>query len=141
MPSHGSKSLYQSRALAESNRGRSVIQRTIHSSPWPTLLRSDTAATIGVQKRVKLVTWLQTLMKILIAVAAIVTPLGLYDDVVRDSTTTIEAFHYVRDPSPMGIGYAASLQKDVTVCITDKNLEHHQDRQWASIEFVALRAM
>jgi hypothetical protein len=40
----------------------------------------------------------------LVAVAAIVTPLGLYDDVVPSKTPQQVAFTYMKDAGPMGYG-------------------------------------
>jgi hypothetical protein len=40
----------------------------------------------------------------LIAVAAIVTPLGLYEGIVPEPTSDSIPFHYIRDTTPMGYG-------------------------------------
>ena len=58
-------------------------------------------ATSGVQKRVTAFAWLITLASLLIAIASIITPLGLYEAVVAVGVS-MESFAYVRDPGPFG---------------------------------------
>lgn len=43
-------------------------------------------------------------LAILVAIAAIVTPMGLYESIVASTTPTPSAFHYVEDDSPFGQG-------------------------------------
>ncbi|KAI9800890.1 MAG: hypothetical protein M1833_003026 [Piccolia ochrophora] len=81
----------------------SVAGRAIQSSHWPTLLSSDTAAFNGVRKRILVITHLSTAALLLIALAGIITPLGLYDAMVEGDTVRTP-FHYVPDLSPMGYG-------------------------------------
>lgn len=52
-------------------------------------------------------TWLRPLALGLVAIAAVVTPLGLYDDVVPSKTPQSVAFAYTQDPGPMGYGTPA----------------------------------
>jgi hypothetical protein len=47
---------------------------------------------------------LKTFLTILIGVAAIVTPLGLHQDILSSRTSTPAAFHYVADKSDFGYG-------------------------------------
>ena len=82
---------------------RSVIGRFLHSSHWPTILHTDTAAIFGVSKRITLISWLNIFAMVLIGIAAIVTPLGLYEDLVPIGAIG-EPFRYIRDDSPMGSG-------------------------------------
>jgi hypothetical protein len=49
-------------------------------------------------------TWLRPLALGLVAIAAVVTPLGLYDDIVPSKTPQSVAFAYMQDPGPMGYG-------------------------------------
>lgn len=58
-------------------------------------------ASSGVRKRVTVLTWLITLASFLIAIASIITPLGLYEAVVAVGISW-EPFAYVRDPGPFG---------------------------------------
>ena len=77
--------------------------RTLHSSYWATLLRADTSASYGVTTSVKLINRLKPFALGLVAVAAVVTPLGLYDAIDPGSTTST-AFQYAHDLSPFGYG-------------------------------------
>ena len=43
-------------------------------------------------------------MLVLVAVAAIVTPLGLYEGIIADANPTSTEFHYIQDISPIGFG-------------------------------------
>ena len=58
-------------------------------------------ATSGVRGRVTALTWLITLASFLIAIASVVTPLGLHEAVVAVGVSR-ESFVYVRDPGPFG---------------------------------------
>ena len=53
---------------------------------------------------VSVITPLNLLLALLIGLAAIVTPLGLYENIVPEKNPTPEAFHYVQDKSPFGYG-------------------------------------
>ncbi|KAI9681351.1 MAG: hypothetical protein M1817_002634 [Caeruleum heppii] len=86
-------------------RSRSVVTRTIHSTLWPTILQTDTAAHKGVNTRVFLLSWLITLGLILLSIAAIVTPLGLTDGIDFADSDSV-SFRYIRDESPYGQGTA-----------------------------------
>jgi hypothetical protein len=46
----------------------------------------------------------KTFMLLLIAVTAIVTPLGLYEGIVAEQAEDDAVFHYIKDASPMGYG-------------------------------------
>jgi hypothetical protein len=46
----------------------------------------------------------KTFMLLLIAVSAIVTPLGLYEGIVAEPAAAVDTFHYIKDPTPMGYG-------------------------------------
>lgn len=74
----------------------------LHSSFWPDILGADSASVTAVPKRISLLARFEWLLVVLIAVAGIVTPLGLYDKVVASSSPTPSAFHYVHDPSAFG---------------------------------------
>ncbi|EXJ74703.1 uncharacterized protein A1O5_01397 [Cladophialophora psammophila CBS 110553] len=82
----------------------SVVERSLLSSLWPTLLKTEAAASRGVDTKIRLLTWLRPLALGLVSVAAIVTPLGLYDDIVPSTTPQSVAFTYIADSSPMGYG-------------------------------------
>jgi len=59
----------------------SVVARNLQSSFWPTLLRSESVATKHVQRDITIITFLRPITLGLLAVAAIVTPLGLYETI------------------------------------------------------------
>lgn len=81
----------------------SVLGRALQSSPWPSVLQTDAAARHGVLRRVSNGLLLQTAIVLLVSVAAIVTPLGLYQAVEPDGQQ-LEAFQFLRDDSSFGFG-------------------------------------
>lgn len=50
------------------------------------------------------ISWAALLFGLLVSIAAIITPLGLHDDIGPSTTTTLVSFHYVKDTSPLGRG-------------------------------------
>jgi hypothetical protein len=91
----------------------SVLGRALQASPWPTFLQTDAAAREGVKRRVSNGLLLQTVFIILISVAAIVTPLGLYQ-VVEPGDEELEAFQYANDNSSFGYGTPERLAAPFT---------------------------
>ncbi|SPQ25308.1 977e06de-1174-4cee-afc6-2ce7c3bfd637 [Thermothielavioides terrestris] len=87
----------------------SVLGRLLQSSPWPTLLQTDSAARHGVRRRVSYGLLLQTAIVTLVSVAAIVTPLGLYQTVEPAGSQDLEALQFVKDDSPFGYGTPARM--------------------------------
>lgn len=82
----------------------SVVQRQLGNSFWPTILNSDTAASRYVYRRVNFLAFFRPVGLALIAVAAVVTPLGLYDAVLPDKHMQAVTFTYLQDSGPMGYG-------------------------------------
>lgn len=82
----------------------SVVQRNLLSSLWPTLLRTDASTGSSVNIGVRALTWLSRLSILLIAVAAVVTPLGLYEATIPSDGNVSVPFSDLKDLSPMGIG-------------------------------------
>lgn len=82
----------------------SVVQRQLGNSVWPTFLGSDTAANRGVYPKVSGLALLRPIGVVLIAIAAVVTPLGLYDAVVPEKQMQEVLFTYLQDTGPMGYG-------------------------------------
>ncbi|EXJ94562.1 hypothetical protein A1O1_02958 [Capronia coronata CBS 617.96] len=82
----------------------SVVERNLLSSMWPLFLRTDSAAGTGVDRRIRLLTWIRPLALGVVTVAAVVTPLGLHDEIVPSKTPQPVAFVYMQDPGPMGYG-------------------------------------
>ncbi|KAK5169528.1 uncharacterized protein LTR77_005504 [Saxophila tyrrhenica] len=81
----------------------SVVERNIQSSLWHLLLRSDSAASKHVQLSSEIITLLRPIALGLVAVAAIVTPLGLYEDI--QPSTKPHLLNFVRQPDqgPFGL--------------------------------------
>ena len=78
--------------------------RNLHASHWPVLLRTDTTGAQGVRGSVKVITAFQMFLFLLISIASIVTPLGLYEAVVLQDGLKEHPFHYARDETWLGVG-------------------------------------
>ena len=83
---------------------RSVISRFLHSSLWPTIFQTHSSAAFSTPLPVLFVSLLRPLIIALVGVAAIVTPLGLYETIAPTRVPTQQPFHYVEDTSPIGLG-------------------------------------
>lgn len=81
-----------------------MLGRFLHSSLWPTILQTDAAARHGVMNRVNVAMWLQTASVALVSLAAILTPLGLYQTVEPASRQDPEPFQFIQDNSAFGYG-------------------------------------
>ncbi|KAG0639774.1 hypothetical protein HOY80DRAFT_1136510 [Tuber brumale] len=81
----------------------SVVGRALQASMWPSILSADPAASRGVRKRVTFITTLSTIALIILAVAGVVTPLGLNEEVTPSFTEPV-AFGYLKDTSTFGQG-------------------------------------
>ncbi|PVH77956.1 hypothetical protein DL98DRAFT_636645 [Cadophora sp. DSE1049] len=80
-----------------------VASAALQRSYWPNLLQSDGAKNHGVRKDIIFLTYFISIMGALIAIAGIVTPLGLYETLV--STDNVQTpFRYLKDSSPFGYG-------------------------------------
>ena len=79
-----------------------VAQREIARSLWPTLTCADSVATQRVDGKVKVLSWVRLLVLTVISIAAIITPLGLYDLVAASSSPVLAIFVYVEDPGAFG---------------------------------------
>jgi hypothetical protein len=92
--------------LSESHSGVtwSAVGRVLSNSNWPMFLRSDQTASQNVPRWVNLVIWVKPLTLSLIAVAAIVTPIGLYETIEASKDLESAAFFYIPDKGPMGLG-------------------------------------
>lgn len=82
----------------------SVVSRAFSSSLWPVILRSDQATSRGNPPLINFITWLKPLTLLLISVAAIVTPMGLYDGLVLTKQMQPTTFMNLLDVSAMGYG-------------------------------------
>ena len=82
----------------------SVVERNLLSSHWPLFLRADSTASQGVDRSIRVLTWIRPLALLLITIAAVCTPLGLYDDVLPDRSTQSLLMVHVPDTGPFGFG-------------------------------------
>ena len=83
----------------------SVLGRALSSTYWPLFYATDSApSSPGVELPVKLVIWLRATCLAMVTVAAIVTPMGLYDVTSAVDQTRLVPFTYIDDISPMGYG-------------------------------------
>ncbi|KAG0637145.1 hypothetical protein HOY80DRAFT_908241, partial [Tuber brumale] len=81
----------------------SVVARVLQASMWPSILSTDWAANRGVRKRVIFITTISTIAVIILAIAAVVTPLGLSEE-VAPSFSKPAVFQYLKDTSTFGQG-------------------------------------
>lgn len=81
---------------------RNVAGRALHSSLWPELVRADTGSNQGVRWDIRFLNTSIRLLNVLIAIAGVVTPLGLYS-VQSFGDSTIPPFEYIHDEGPFGI--------------------------------------
>ena len=84
----------------------SVAGRSLSNTHWPLFLRSDQTASQHVSRRVLFIAWATPLALLCIAVAAIVTPMGLYETITASQDLAATAFSYVQDRGPLGLGTA-----------------------------------
>ncbi|PHH93284.1 hypothetical protein CDD83_7983 [Cordyceps sp. RAO-2017] len=88
--------------LGLTSRSRTASSRVLEQSLWPYLLRTDDAYDKAVRPSVLWISRLIPAMGILLSVASVVTPLGLYSEWALGSP--VEAsFVYVPDPSLFGL--------------------------------------
>ncbi|KAI2278777.1 hypothetical protein LOZ05_000374 [Ophidiomyces ophidiicola] len=80
------------------------IGRALHASHWPSLLRADSARANSVSRVVRLEGLLRPLILLVVSIAAVITPLGLYDSVVPATSSVPQPFEYHKDPSQFGLG-------------------------------------
>lgn len=85
------------------NARRTVASRTLEQTHWPTVLRTDSVKNHGVRKDVLILSRLASSMAILIAIAGVVTPLGLYE-ALQPAVAIQTRFEYLQDTSPFGFG-------------------------------------
>ncbi|KAK3708113.1 hypothetical protein LTR37_011617 [Vermiconidia calcicola] len=81
----------------------SVVARSIQSSHWPLLLRSDSAVTKHDRLSSTIITLLRPIALTLVAIAAIVTPLGLYEDIQPSAEPRRVDFVRQPDKGPFGL--------------------------------------
>jgi len=85
----------------------SVVSRFLLSSDWPLFLRSETASSTPVARRIAFVTWIKPVALLIAAVAAIITPLGLHDGIYPSMGVREVNFVHAVDRGPLGSGTPA----------------------------------
>ncbi|SCO87604.1 uncharacterized protein FRV6_11731 [Fusarium oxysporum] len=83
-----------------------IASGAFQQSYWPVVLRTDAALGVGVRKDILWVARLIPIMGIILSIASVVTPLGLYDALVPGKAVQA-SFVYAADTSPFGYGTAA----------------------------------
>jgi hypothetical protein len=81
--------------------GRSVVNRAISTTIWPHVVRADAVNTRHTPTRIRIINLAATIGAVLLIVASVATPLGLYDEIVPRGSQMVE-FQYVKDPGPFG---------------------------------------
>ena len=79
-----------------------VTSRLVASSHWPTLLRSDAAASHKVHRGVLALTWISPFLLSSIAISAIIAPLGLTETTTQTTYIHQTAAQYAPDTSLVG---------------------------------------
>lgn len=77
----------------------SVVGQSLARSQWPMMLRSDMVALKGVDTNVCVTTWVRPIGLAMIAVAAVVTPMGLYESVDMTHDILLVKFDYLAGTS------------------------------------------
>ena len=105
LPLLGLQLLFSIRTLyngSSNSLDRSVIARNFQASYWPIILRTDSAASTGVRTSVVFTSRLSKGVALLVSVASIVTPLGLYESISPSTSVKQYEFRYATDPSVFG---------------------------------------
>ncbi|OAX82468.1 hypothetical protein ACJ72_03186, partial [Emergomyces africanus] len=80
------------------------VARALHSTYWPTFVGADSVTSGPVSRTVQLEALMRPLILGVVAIAAIVTPLGLYDAIVPAHSTSLRPFQYTKDTTSFGFG-------------------------------------
>ncbi|KAH8646029.1 hypothetical protein BGZ61DRAFT_542643 [Ilyonectria robusta] len=91
-----------------------VAAKHLQSSYWPLLLRSDAIKDRGVRRPIVAITLILPLLSLLIAIAGVVTPLGLYESSEPKSEAVRADFAYVPDSSTFYAGTSTRDDKPFT---------------------------
>lgn len=95
---------------------RSVIDRQLQSSLWPTILRTDSVNSRHVAHHVSFLAGLSTAAVAILSIAGFVTPLGLRDAIEPSDTTSQVRFEYVPDASAFGYGTPPRYNRFSRLC-------------------------
>ncbi|KAI8724032.1 hypothetical protein NCS52_00260100 [Fusarium sp. LHS14.1] len=78
--------------------------RFLQSSLWPPLLQADSAKRHGVRGTISMMTLAVPLLALLVSLAGVITPLGLYEQDELDNQSTLASFQYAKDSSAFLMG-------------------------------------
>ena len=92
------------------------VQRFLARSDWPVLLMSDSMAIGSVDFKVRLLNWLQLITTLILTIAAILTPAGLYDVYTTDRSLVPTPFSLVNDDGIFGIGTQTQNDRPWRTC-------------------------
>lgn len=76
----------------------------IQGSLWPTILQSDSTTTNGVKLSIRFAGGMGTISTLLLSLASIITPLGLYESIAANNRQENVVFAYAKDTSVFGTG-------------------------------------
>lgn len=82
----------------------SVVSRFLLTSDWPLILRSETASSTSVARKIAFITWIKPVALLVASIAAIVTPLGLHNGIYPSTSHQEVDFVYAADGGPLGSG-------------------------------------
>jgi hypothetical protein len=82
----------------------SKVTPHLQASFWPTILRTDSTATNGVRMGIRFSLKMGTLSALLLSLASIITPLGLYESIAPEGAPQNVEFDYSKDSSVFGVG-------------------------------------
>ncbi|EKM76716.1 hypothetical protein AGABI1DRAFT_108577 [Agaricus bisporus var. burnettii JB137-S8] len=89
----------------------SSIGQILHSSIWPTLLRSDSTSRKSTGFAVPIISILITVGTVLVAIAGIILPLGLHDGPLLIDHPQIVTASYLPDKSPLALATTPNRYK------------------------------
>ncbi|CAG9983189.1 unnamed protein product [Clonostachys byssicola] len=125
---------------------------SLQSSYWPTLLRADVTRPRGVRTSIGRLSLASPVLAILIGIASVVTPLGLYEADQLEDTAIQPHFQYAPDSSAMSSGtstrgdhsftrtcYLGSVGMCVVPCsFTEDEVESTMQNEGSDCEYPAM---
>ncbi|KAF4829749.1 hypothetical protein CGCTS75_v006389 [Colletotrichum tropicale] len=79
-----------------------IASRIFQRTWWPTILQSDSVQSFGARRNITIISWTVPIIAFLIAAAGVITPLGLYEELVT-LQPKLTPFSYVKDTGSFGI--------------------------------------
>lgn len=91
-------------------------QRSLANTDWSTILRTDSMANKAVETKIRILNWLQIIFTVVLAIAAVLTPAGLYDTIRQDTSLTPTTFSRAQDEGVFGISSQISNEWPWRIC-------------------------